>query len=435
MPKNSRTTAAKRLRKDPLYRALGKLGRLNYPLDPAHIASHTAITECLAVLGSAGTPSTAEQRATAALKVIHGAVVQLQPERDRHMGEAIFGIGQFSGTTVGQRLERLSKEPYYISRDIYWKGRPVVLSKVMHYLRQETSPPQPVRSPSTAAFESAATDATEPQLTLETFVIAFEALRYSALAAQFVANDEVNFDRFAEHPSRLLCASRDLLDTLLCVLNVPCVLAVIDGFWKSDSWFCTPDSFRTPDSCCPISSLTEVLAEDEVSNLLSTDSQAHLTSLFERLIVLCPEFVMQAVEAQWKAVKSVSPTGSPFFDINSEVRPPYDRWNEWFVHSAYHMAFPIASGDDTTPTVIEVIAALSGQLAEVTRQNVRLTWAPGEHYRWLALKKLALLYEVDELAPDISGRSLKNRTDQYFENTTSRLAHQVITWHDYYYDK
>ena len=138
---------AQRLRDDPLFVELGKIGRLRNPLEPARLTQYDRLLASKEVQRRSGTNASRERLATCASEALRAAVDTITAEPDCHVGQAVFGVAAFDGLQIGRRQERLYEE-HGITIDEYKTRRPRIVQIVMFYLEREEpdttlGPPHP----------------------------------------------------------------------------------------------------------------------------------------------------------------------------------------------------------------------------------------------------------------------------------------------------
>jgi hypothetical protein len=113
----------------------------------------------------------------------------------------------------------------------------------------------------------------------------------------------------------------------------------------------------------------------------------------------------------------------------AEVREAYEtKWRPWCC--GHTPAGVIArSGPGTKNHFVEAVTpmtAASGAVIHVLAENLPLNVPIHAHGRLMAHKALANSYQFDEWAPILDGKSLRYRTDVYFDLESTQLTNQAL---------
>jgi hypothetical protein len=115
----------------------------------------------------------------------------------------------------------------------------------------------------------------------------------------------------------------------------------------------------------------------------------------------------------------------------SQLQREFDiSWLSWFLEALEASKSPNEVGKTGCPSPIEMMAAKSGRIARAIGEHVEFEAPVFGEAQWLARKKLAVSFRVDEWEPDKSGVAFGRRVDIYFENMRAALARNSIVWFD-----
>jgi len=420
MPKNSRKTSkhkpttAQRLADDPLYSALNEIGRLNEPLDAVNIRRREPITKCPAVLTCVGHDASLEERAACAAELIANAVPQISNQIERSVAKAVFALDDFAGTSVAERCKHCANSPHHVTNSAYWKHRPNAIESVLHQLQQTSIEPigEPTNWGNAGCNELNVPVPPEIQL-LTRLARTTATLHFSALATLFVIDLETTQGRiFEPHRSyEVLTTGEELLYDTMAFLAAP------RNMYLTFHKVSYQSSLDPPDIV-----LEKLLRVPLIRKCLPEDVREQLLKLYRSLMNVAAPFILRNKSNTLYGVSRITqPDRLSIASGFSELLPV---WRSWFLGSLTLKLKPVP---------YELVAAKSGRLFDLIRQHAELRVPIESDARAQAIRRLAVIFQIDEWTPRLSGESLQSRASRYFERTSTNLAEDSIVWYSKVY--
>lgn len=391
-------TKAQELANNPLCQELGKIGRLLHPLDPAKLIGRAALLDTPTMNPISGAHASEADRAHYAVKAIRIAISRVTPLRDKHIAEAMFGLGEFDGKTVEARKEMLESDPYHVTRDEYAKRRPWALENValnLTYAYKELS--------SEAQYSSTAPPA--PFIEIATYLAMYITnIMSTGLSVLFLRDD--NESRAME----LMRASRCNEDLLLRLLDLL-------EFTRYHSYTLLGGDTVGPH---PL--------KFAFRGILSLDNDGHLPdgcaeAISDEYATLLDTFPFEDEDYIRLTLLAAKADGD-LEKINVIPKELFEKWHIW--HQEITPSFPFRNGrvfaDAAAVKPLEAIILSCHKIETALGSYIDYSWPIVSSSRLRTYKRLAYLYAVEEWLPQESDSSLRSRAEQYFDSTLKRLA-------------
>jgi hypothetical protein len=436
MAKNSRKTANKRsprrskaqeLKDDPntapLNRELREISLLDDPLDPRNLVGRTALEDCAAAKQWLSGGETSEEIAEYVSLAIERAVagIRLEKNRDRYIAEAIVGMGVFRGCSNEARRSRLTNAPFRVSRDIYDKRRPHAVGKIIFNLHRPTQVHR--LEPGSVGFSTH-----RGLVGLNGIAMDAVDLYYSCLTLFATSTPprqiEILLGRGQSAPFHGVVVPADAHQFSEYVFRD------LFRFWTESSYLTHMAIYRDYDrvheNFTVVGSFSAILDHPAIAQHLESSQRVELNSLYRRILESAPiaEDRINALCLRYaEDIRRVP------MEIDWLLKEDFSSWEAWL--HADTQNFVMSLDVPANP----VLDAPYPRFVASIRQFVRLfvticggdVWS--ERARWIALKRSALAYEVNENKSDhLFNQSLTEYLFSHFDKADRALAKVGVPW-------